>query len=114
MPEPYPDLEHKLRPLTDLLSAPRPGDWLAAHPEPGQTFAEYLNAQPVRRSEKLRTIYLCLILDFGEAQQRILDLTQDYLAVFFDYPVKINQQIALSSIPAKARRSIRPGAIRSC
>ena len=78
MPEPYPELESKLRPLTDPLPRPRPGDWLAEHDEPGQTFAEYLEARPVRRSDKLHTIYLCLVGDFTEAQRRILALTRDF------------------------------------
>ncbi len=55
----------------------------------GQTFAEYLDAQPVRRSERFSTIYLCLVGGFSEAEQRILDLTQEYLAIFFDCPVKV-------------------------
>jgi archaemetzincin len=105
MSEPYLELESKLRPLADPLPPPRPGDWLAEHPEPGQTFDEYVDARPVRRSDKLHSIYLCLVGDFSEAQRCILDLTQEYLAVFFDCPVKVNQQIALSSVPARARRT---------
>jgi archaemetzincin len=105
MPEPYPELEQKLRPLADPLPPPRPGDWLAEHDEPGQTFAEYLNARPVRKGDKLHTVYLCLVGDFTEAQRRILHLTQDYLALFFDCPVKVRRQIALASIPARAKRT---------
>ena len=86
MPEPYLEVEEKLRPLADSLSRPRPGDWLAEHYEAGQTFAEYLHAQPVRRSDTLTTIYLCFIGNFTEAQLQILDLTQQYLAIFFDCP----------------------------
>jgi archaemetzincin len=99
------DLERKLRSLADPLPPPRPGDWLAEHDEPGQTFAEYLEARPVRRSDKLHTIYLCLVGDFSEAQRRILALTQDYLALFFDCPVRVQRQIALASVPARARRT---------
>jgi archaemetzincin len=102
--EPYLELECKLRPLADPLPLPRPGDWLAEHDEPGQTFAEYLDARPVRKSDKLNTISLCLVGDFTEAQRRILGLTQDYLTVFFDSPVKVQRHIALASIPARARR----------
>jgi archaemetzincin len=104
MQEAYRELEGKLRPLAQPLPAPRPGDWLAEHPEPGQTFADYLAADPVRRSTALHTIYLCLVGDFTEAQRRILDLTQEYLAVFFDSPVQVNRQLALAGIPARARR----------
>ena len=100
-----PDLEQKLFPLADPLPAPRPGDWLAEHPEPGQTFDEYVQARPVRKSDTLTTIYLCLIGDFTEAQRRILDLTRDYLALFFDCPVKVHRQIPLASIPARAKRT---------
>src|SRR5262245_32950714 len=105
MPEPYLELEEKLRPLADPLPAPRPGDWLAERDEPGQTFAEYRDARPVRKSGDLHTIYLCLVDDFSEVQGRILALTQDYLALFFDCPVKVQRQIALASIPARARRT---------
>src|SRR5215470_6367995 len=105
MPQPYLDLELQLRPLADPLPALRPGDWLAEHPEPGQTFAEYLDAHPVRKSDTLHTIYLCLVGDFSEARRRILALTRDYLALFFDCPVKVWRQIALASIPARARRT---------
>ncbi len=38
-------------------------------------------------------------------QQRILDLTRDYLALFFDCPVRVKRQIALHSTPARARRN---------
>jgi archaemetzincin len=105
MSEPYPELERKLRPLADPLPPFQPGDWLAEHPEPGQTFAEYVDARPVRKSDKLHTIYLCLVGVFSKARRRILELTQDYLALFFDCPVNIQRQIALESIPAGARRT---------
>jgi archaemetzincin len=105
VPEPYLDLETDLCPVADPLPRPRPGDWLAEHDEPGQTFDEYLDARPVRKSDKLHTIYLCVVGDFTEAQRRILDLTTDYLATFFDCPVKVRRQIALASVPARARRT---------
>jgi archaemetzincin len=103
--EPYLDLERKLRPLTDPLPPPRPGDWLAEHAEPRQTFAEYLDARPVRNSDKLSTIYLCQVGDFTDAQRRILDVTQEYLSVFFDCHVKVNRQLPLDAIAARARRT---------
>jgi archaemetzincin len=103
--EPYADLERKVRPLADPLPAPRPGDWLAEHDEPGQTFAEYLEARPVRKGDKLTTIYLCLVGVFSEAQRRALDLTHDYLALFFDASVRVHRHLALGSIPARARRT---------
>ena len=105
MSEPYPQLEERLRPLADPLPAALPGDWLAEHEDPGQTFAEYVATQPVRKSDKLHTIYLCLVGDLTGVRRRILDLTRDYLGVFFDAPVKVQRQIALALIPATSRRT---------
>src|SRR5262245_24377955 len=89
----YLELEQQLRPLADALPAPLPGDRLAEHDEPGQTFAEYLDARPVPRTDRLSTIYLCFVGEFSEAQRRILSLTQYYPALFFDCPVKESRQI---------------------
>lgn len=105
MPDSYLELERKLRPLAEPLPAPRPGDWLAEHDEPGQNFAEYLASKPVRRSDRLKAIYLCFVGDFNQAQRRVLDLTQQYLALFFDGPVKVIRQVPLASVPPRARRT---------
>src|SRR5437762_1285497 len=95
----YPGLESKLGPLATSLGKPQPGDWLATHFETGQTFAEYKGEKPVRRSDSLHTIYICLVGDFTEDQKQILTLTDEYLAIFFDSPVKVNKDLALESIP---------------
>lgn len=97
-------VEDALRPLALPLEPPRPGDWLGEHREKGQTFRQYLAANPVRRSHELTTIYLCLLGDFDAAQTRVLDLTAEYLGLFFDAPVRIHRQVPLSTIPPHARR----------
>lgn len=100
----YPDLETRLAHLAEPLGEPREGDWLAEHEEKGQTFRQYLSANPVRRDQTLNCIHLCLIGDFDEAQQRVIDLTREYLGLFFDAPVVVSRRVPLSSIPAGARR----------
>lgn len=100
----YPDLEDRLRPLGEPLEPPRPGDWLAEHREKGQTFRQYLAANPVRRDRDLTTIYLCLIGNFDAAQQSIIDLTCEYLSLFFDCPVTVRYTVPISDIPAHAKR----------
>ncbi len=104
MSDDYERLEVKLRPLARPLPPARPGDWLAEHPERGQTFAQYLHAPPVRKGERLHTIYLCLVGDFTDAQRRVVEVTRGYLAVFFDSPVKERRRVALAEVPAAARR----------
>ena len=100
----YPEIETRLRLLADPLGEPQPGEWLAEHKEPGQTFAQYLAAKPVRRSRELTTIYLCLLGDFTPEQKQVLQITQEYLSLVYQSPVKIHREMALADVPARVRR----------
>jgi archaemetzincin len=99
----YLEIEERLRPLAKPLDAPREGDWLAEHDEKGQTFRQYIAAEPVCRGRNQK-IYLCLVGEFDEPQQRIVGLTSEFLSAFFDVPVEIRRTLPLSDIPARAKR----------
>jgi archaemetzincin len=101
----YPEIEDKLRPLAAPLEEPQVGDWLAEHHEKGQTFRQYLSADPVCRDRERTTIYLCLLGDFSGRQEEILQRTREYLGVFFDVPVEVRRRVPLADIPARARRT---------
>jgi archaemetzincin len=100
----YPELETRLAPLARKLGPPRPGEWLHEHKEPGQTFGEYVKAQPVRRSRRWKRIYLCLVGEFSDEQRRLLNRTCEYLELFFDTPVVVHAHVKLADVPAEARR----------
>lgn len=100
----YPDLEDRLRPLAEPLEPARPGDWLAEHREKGQTFRQYLTANPVRRDSDLTTIYLCVIGECDAFQQSVIDLTREFLSLFFDSPVVVRRTVPTSAIPNTAKR----------
>jgi archaemetzincin len=100
----YPEIEDRLRPLATPLGPPQPGEWLAQHVEKGQTFRQYLAANPVRRSAELTRIYLFMLGDFTDHQVEILDRCQKYLSIFFDVPVEVHRRIPLTEIPPEARR----------
>lgn len=97
-------LEQSLRPLAKPLAKPQEYDWLKSHPETGQTFAEYWKVKPPRKAADNRTIYLVLLGDFTPAQKSILDITQQYLSVFFQTPVQIHRELPLDILPDHARR----------
>jgi archaemetzincin len=99
------EIETRLAPLAVKLGPPRPGEWLHEHKEDGQTFLEYLAAQPIRRSKEHGTIYICLLGEFTKAQQQVLDITKEYLGLFFDVPVKVTKTVPLDEIPDKAKRT---------
>jgi archaemetzincin len=100
----YPEVEDRLRPLATPLGEPEIGDWLAEHREKGQTFRQYLAANPVRRGRDLTTIYLCLLGEFTHPQQTILGHTQQFLGLCFDAPVQLRRRVPLADVPARARR----------
>jgi archaemetzincin len=100
----FAEIQERLRGLAEPLPPPDVGDWLAEHPEPGQTFDEYRAARPVRRDDKLTAIYTCAIGPFTPAQQRIVELTRDFLGLVFDVPVRPRGDVALDAIPDHARR----------
>jgi archaemetzincin len=100
----YGEVETRLRPLAIPLAKPKPGDWLAEHEEDGQSFADYLRAEPVRRNGKLGTIYICLLGDFTPEQSKVVETTRKYLEIFYQMPVKVHGMIAVADVPARARR----------
>ncbi|TXT39668.1 MAG: Zn-dependent protease [Planctomycetota bacterium] len=98
-------VETKLTPIAAALGKPGPGDWLANHREPGQTFAQYMRANPVLKNERLTTMYLCLVGDFTRDQERVLKLTMEYLGLVYAVPVKVHRRLSLDKIPDEARRT---------
>ncbi len=110
-PYEYPEIEVKFRPLAAKLGPPEPGEWLAEHPELGQSFAQYLASEPQRRSRELNKIYVCLVGEFTDAQRRILANTCDFLGIYYDSPVIMERTVAPSELPATAQR-IQPNGDR--
>ena len=96
----------KLRPLHRKLSPPRPGDWRAGpgRDEKGQTFAQYLQCRPARPVGGRRVLYIQPLGEFTKARRRIIDLTAEYMGVYFGLPVKVQPDLPLSVIPRRARR----------
>ena len=99
------ELRDRLVPLHDKKSKPRPGEWLAQHEEDGQTFDEYRAEDPVLPQGKRRVIYLQPLGKFNKDQQRLVDLTAEYLRIHFDRPVKLLKTLPPSAVPKSARRT---------
>lgn len=104
-PDTLEKMMEKLRPLHKKLNKPGPGDWLSIHREQGQTFREYLRCRPVTPRGERSVIYVQPLGDFTRTQRLIVTLTADFMARYFNVPVKIKEDLPLSLIPAKARRT---------
>jgi archaemetzincin len=90
------------------MGKPKPYDWLASHNEPGQTFDEYLDANPTRPTKERNKIYVLPLGTFTPQQKKIIEITTGYLEAFYDLPVEqLPARILADRIPADASRLSR-------
>lgn len=66
-----------------MLSSPNYGDWLYDHKESGQRFIEYKFMNPIRPTRDKATIYLMPLGDFTPKQMEVLELTREYISIFY-------------------------------
>lgn len=78
----------KIEPFFKPMGKPQSNDWLETHNEPGQTFEEYLDADPVKPTRERQKIYVLPLGTFSAKQKKIVDVTAEYLEVFYDLPVE--------------------------
>lgn len=84
----------KVEPFFKVMGNPGASDWLASHTEAGQTFEEYLDADPTRPTKERQKIYVLPLGTFDAKQQKLIAQTTEYLAAFYDLPVE--------QVPAKS------------
>ena len=108
LPEP---LRRALDPRDDFqaLPAPGPGDWLANHPEAGQTFEQFLRFRPNRPDECQRVLYLQPLGDFSERVSPSLAQLQQLTAAFFMLNVKVLPPLGLDQARITRRRNPASG-----
>ena len=94
----------KVKPLHKTISKPNPGDWLAEHEEPGQTFDEYRDCSPILPRGKRKVLYIQPVGEFSATERRIVDLTADFMGRYFALEVKVKETIGLEVVPDGARR----------
>jgi archaemetzincin len=93
-----------IRHLFTAKKPPEPGDWLAQHREPGQTFAQYTTCDPNRPVEGRRAIYLVELGGFDEARKKVMETLVEFMGLVFQLEVKSLPPIDPEVIPASARR----------
>jgi archaemetzincin len=95
----------KLVSLHAPLAAPQPGDWLAIHQEAGQSYKEYITGRPIRAQAPRRVLYIQPLGTFRPSERKIVELTAEYMRIFFQLPVRVRNDLGLAVIPERARRT---------
>ncbi len=88
--EDVPDILKKaLDPGRDFepIPAPATGDWLAEHPEKGQTFEDFSRIMPARPAESRDRIYLQPLGEFVEGLSPPLTVLQEFAETYFQMEV---------------------------
>lgn len=85
----------------DAIRRPGPHDWLASHPEPGQTFAAFLAGHPVVPGPARRTLYLQPLGRFHIGNEPPLDLLSRFAAAFFALEVVMLPVVPVTGITAR-------------
>jgi archaemetzincin len=97
----------KLQPLHEKIHPPGPMDWLKDHPEPGQTFEEYLTCQPETLRGERRIICIQPLGELKGRRREIVELTADFMARYFGTPVRVMKPLSLDVVPEDSRRASR-------
>ena len=77
---------------------------MGSHPEPGQTFAQYLKDHPHRLPAGRTKLYLQPIGDFTAAENAMVPTLKEFMHLIFGMEVVTLEKINVTQIPATARR----------
>jgi archaemetzincin len=99
-----PALQRAFELTDDVAPMPRPGpgDWLADHDEPGQTFAEFEQGRPNRLGLARNKIVLLPIDGLGAASPALTTLV-DFANRFFALPALAKPAIGMASLNPRSR-----------
>lgn len=88
----------------DVAPMPRPGasDWLSSHPEPGQTFAQFVKDKPNRLGLVRNSIVLQPIGALGHGSPALAVLV-DFANRFFAMPASASPAIEMATLKARSR-----------
>ena len=88
--------EQALASLCSRRPPPRPGEWLASHPEDGQTFEEFALQSEYRNFER-PFLYVQPVGRLSRAEDRVLRDVAEALTIFYGKPVRHLQPLATDS-----------------
>lgn len=93
-----------LVPLHKPLGPTQAGDWLQGHSETPETYKRFVAGGPVRATKERRTIWVQPIGEFNVEQKKIVELSAEFLGIYFQLPVQVAKEWPTSVVPAEYRR----------
>ncbi len=102
-----PELRRAFTPNDDFKPLPKPGenDWLAIHPEPGQTYRQFVRAKPNKAAPPREVIYLQPLDSFTERDPKSLLTLRAFTRHFFRLPVTMQRPVDVSRVGIAERKN---------
>ncbi|MDQ4078989.1 MAG: archaemetzincin [Chloroflexota bacterium] len=99
--------QRALTPRDDFNPTPKPepNDWLANHPEPGQTFEQFLRSRPNQPDAHRDKLYLQPLGEFEQENNPSLDRLQRFATAFFTMDVDVLPALDLVEQPITTRQN---------
>ena len=91
------------------VPAPGPNDWLAVHPESGQSFEQFVRSGPNRPDSKRNILYLQPLGEFREGEAPPLESLREYAAAYFALEVRVLPSLSLERQNLTTRRNPATG-----
>ncbi|ANF53080.1 Zn-dependent protease [Chryseobacterium glaciei] len=96
--------------LNDVrLSAPQQGEWRYDRNEKFQTFGDFQKMEKIKPEAGKNTIYLQPIGEFNDLQKKEIQLTQEYLKIYFQLETKVLPTLSNTIFPKSVRRIFKNG-----
>ncbi|MDN3694842.1 archaemetzincin [Chryseobacterium tructae] len=92
-----------------LSTTPQPGSWRYNHDEKFQKFEDFQKSKKIKPEPEKNTIYLQPIGDFDELQKKEIELTREYLKIYFQLDTKILPVLSNTIFPKTVRRIFKDG-----
>ncbi|BCX48145.1 Zn-dependent protease-like protein [Haloferula helveola] len=92
----------------EAKKAPQPADWLASHPEPGQSLGQYLDSKPNFPDDTRKILYVLPLGEFEEGKAPSLEALKDYTAAYFQ-PLEVRMLKPVAEADIKVTSRINPG-----
>jgi archaemetzincin len=89
--------------LFSPMPKPDVGDWMAAHPEPAQSFEQFVASYPVRPTKDRHTLYLSQVGAMKEVDTKRLETLREFLEVFYTLPTRLGPAVTLDKVTHRDR-----------
>ena len=93
-----PELRRAFEPNGDFkpLPVPGPNDWLTIHPEPGQTYRAFVQAESNKPAPPRTVIYIQPLDAFAGRDPKMLATLERFAEAYFQLPVTLQSPVAVS------------------